>query len=158
LVDSGGQLSTVEGAAKVHGEYIELEGPHTDLELVSALVRLLDPAWIDWGIAGYPTLTLADNRTVVIVDFDPGGGAGPTLAIGNIDNDDRACRAAARSVYRAVLGDTDWRARWTYDTPEGEVLHDLWPENHADTAPGSERCSRPRELPRSRVPPDRAAG
>jgi hypothetical protein len=123
----------------MHGEYIELEGVSADDDLVEALVDLLRPLWVDWSVVGYPAMTLTDDRTMVVVDFDPGGGAGPTLAIGNIDDDDQACWIAAGDVYRAVLGGTDWRPRWTYDTPDGEVLRELGTNRCAMVATSLER-------------------
>jgi hypothetical protein len=102
----------------VNGDYLELAGPVSEVEVVQTLVDLLRPLATQPNSSSYTTLTL-DDHNFAFVDFCPGGPWTATLAIGHLADDDRARRAMARRVYQRLMADTSWHLRWTSDaSPE----------------------------------------
>jgi hypothetical protein len=100
----------------VDGDYIELTGPNREPEIVTTLVRLLDPTDVLGGVRSFPLLALA--RDIEMFVDDCGDGL-VRLAIAELGTDARRRRACARRVYETLAQRTGWSLRWTADDVEG---------------------------------------
>jgi hypothetical protein len=112
----------------VNGDYVELAGPVSEVEVVQTLVDLLHPLATQPNSSSYTTLTL-DDQNFAFVDFCPGGPWTATVAIGHLADDDTARHAMARHVYQRLRTETSWHLRWTSDV--SAEVHEVARRAHA---------------------------
>lgn len=90
------------------GDYIEVDGPKSEGEVLEALSHLIGPRGVPRATACLPLATLDDGRTIVFVDVDVDERPLVTLAIGNLDHDDQARERATRAIQEALTRGTSW--------------------------------------------------
>ena len=105
----------------VDGDYIELDGPTSQAEVVRVLSTIVGDPGSHWSHTVFPLLTLQD-RTEVVVDFDHDGLGSACLAIGNPDGNVSARHDMARRIYRGLSTTTSWRLDWTTDDASAAKL------------------------------------
>ncbi len=105
----------------VDGDYIELDGPTSQAEVVRVLSAVISGPASCWSHTVFPLLTL-DDRTEVVVDYDHDGRGSVCLAIGNPDGNASARHEVARRIYRALSTNTSWRLDWSTDDESAAKL------------------------------------
>jgi hypothetical protein len=104
------------------GQYIEVDGPSTEGEVLGVLTHLLDPQSVARAADCPPVVTLGDGRTIMFVDIDPGLGCSVLLAVGHLDHDDGVREQWVDAIEQALKSGTSWRLRHHHDTRRDSLV------------------------------------